>query len=292
MQDNEELFNIKKVKNADREMEWLDVTVKLFPYCKNDSGNPTACSCNDKNKDYCTEPEIRVLSILPNATASGSKDSVPMQVSDTFSELASLSQPFYASSAFGLRSEASTKGLTVLFKNLFPPKSVTYQHAYIDSASRFGWNLHNQVENTDSKNPSIMGLHRGAAILQVRKDITAIGVRYCALSKWNKPPNKFNKRFDERTDGICLSFPPPTPDKPKDYDKLIDLDGFPALIGKKEVCSILRVSEEKCGESYNKLIDPNGLYKLETGINSEYLKKSSLMKYLGLEKPKEKKNEN
>jgi hypothetical protein len=113
-------------------------------------------------------------------------------------------------------------------------------------------------------------------------------ITYLALSKWNKAPNAFSDKYDQRGEGICLPFAKPKEKPPTDYDNLGNLNEFPALIAKAKVCKILHLGAgNACDTKYRELIDPNGKYKLETSPNPDYLKKSSLMKFLGLEKPKD-----
>lgn len=147
-----------------------------------------------------------------------------------------------------------------------------------------------------------MGMHRGAAILQAREDVKFIGVRYYALSKWNKAPNKYSERFDKRVDDLCLSIPESPSPPPTEYNKLKNLDSFPFLIPKAEVCQILHIPETSCGnnscanysegryrDDYCALIDPASKSGIETTMDKQFVKKSSLEKYLGLTKPQEEK---
>lgn len=128
-----------------------------------------------------------MLQLLPNSTRGGTKDTLPTQFASAAAELAGLSAPFYASSSFGLKSEAAAKGLTVLFRNLFPPTTVTYQHTYVDSPTRFGWNF--KQNKSKPEEASILGLHRGVVLLlQAHTDVKKIGIRYTALSAW---PRKY-----------------------------------------------------------------------------------------------------
>lgn len=301
--DNEAEFDIDKVSNENHEMEWLDVTIRLHPYCQTKEGEIVECSMKCENNELTCNAPLVVLGILPNNTLSGTRESLPSQISGAFADLASLSLPFYASSNFGTRSEAATKGLTVLFDNLFPPKTVTYQHAYIVSPTSFGWNLRNQARNGESKNPSIMGMHRGAAVLQARTDVKYIGVRYYALSRWNKPPNKYSDKFDLRIDNTCMSIPA-LPPPPTDYAKLKNLDSFPFLIPKAEVCKILQIAGSSCADDkcekkadgsykddYCALIDPAANSGVETTPDKKFVRRSSLEKYLGLVKPEKEKEE-
>lgn len=285
---NEDFGSITKVSNADRELEWIDVTIKLFPFCTDPRTNqPKECRC--KTED-CMNPLIRILNVLPNETVSETQDSIPTQISKAATDLASLSAPFFpASPSFVAKSEAAGKGLTVLFKNLFPPKLMTYQHAYVDAADRFGWNFKTQRKSENATNPSILGIHRGIAILQVRKDVTFLGVRYYALSRWNKAPNPQSDHFDLRGGGICLPFPQKAPDAPPKYNRLQNLDDFPLLINKDEVCKVLQIDRNQCDPRYDQLtnpanpqFDPNK--SLDTAGSPNFVKKVSLEKYLGIKK--------
>jgi len=269
----EEIIN--KVINKDREMEWMDIAIQLFPTCKKDNGTPdndnddTFVNCDDDNS-------VRLIEILPNGTKSGVKDSTQTQIASAISELATLSLPFYATSSFGVKSEAASKGLTVLFRNLFPPKVVTYQHTYIDNERRFGWNF--KQNKSKPEEASIIGLHRGVVILQVKPDVVKIGVRITSLSEWNKEV-KGKSKINIWRGQKCIELPSPPSTPETDYNELGNLDTFPFLISLEATCKILHIEKDKCNA---KNLSDLGIEFNPTGT---FVKKSSLEKYLGIAKP-------
>jgi len=177
-----------------------------------------------------------------------------------------------------VRTTAAIGGLTVLFRNLFPPKTETFFHSFIDTPTRFGWNF--KQNKTKPEEASILGLRRGIVLLQADKRVQRIWVRHDALSEWNSQANNYS-RFDlRRSSNACMLLPPEKAEPPIQFDALVDLASFPALIPKADVVRILHVDENM----YKQLIDPNGKVRLETGPNPDFVKKTSLEKYLGIEK--------
>ena len=183
---------VKDVKFADRDAKWVSIMVELEPVISRNGGEETPMECE---VEIDCSKYFRVLEILPNDTVAGPKDRLITQVASVTSELSGVLAPFFPGTDFETRTGAGASGLGILFRNLFPPRAVTYQYAYLNSPSSFGWYFRQNKANPESS--SLLGLHRGAVLLQVNsKEISVNGddkdvvkkiiVRYQALSEWNK----------------------------------------------------------------------------------------------------------
>src|SRR5215813_4347908 len=163
----------RKAENTKLDLLWRDVTVTLSAFCKDSS---------DAKEERCDE-KVSVLEVLPNATSSGQKESVPAQIASTISGLGTAAAPFFPASTFNEKVGAAGDGLTVLFRNLFPPQTQTYFHAFLGDERTFGWNYR---ENTvDSKNPSLLGVNRGIVLLKAPKNLVRLEVYCDIMSKWS-----------------------------------------------------------------------------------------------------------
>jgi hypothetical protein len=233
----------KKVDNTDLNLVWRDVTVTLSATCK---------QLDDRGMTWVTKEcneAISVIEVLPNATESGQKDSVPAQIAAAVSGLGTAAAPFFPASTFNEKVAAAGDGLTVLFRNLFPPKTQTYFHAFMGDPRTFGWNFR---ENNTTPNGSLLGLNRGIVLLKARKDVVKIDVHCELLSKWNKDlvEDPYNHILKDWTYEL-----PEVKDNAIDYDSLVNLNSFPALIHKGEVLNILH------------LVDDNDYARLKTDLN-------------------------
>ena len=259
---------IGNVLNVGADMKWMDVGIELTAWCDGTT---------------CPKDPIRLLEIMPNETRGGTKESIPAQAAGALTETAKLTAPFFPATTFEDKFTAGAGGLSILFNNLFPPKTLTFFHAYIDSPVRFGWNFRQNKQKPEQA--SIMGLHRGIAVLQADPAVTAVWVKYVALSEWNHKVNSEGKKIHRRTGDLCVMFPPEKGDAPIKYEKLTDLGAFPALIPQEQVEKILHISAQE----YSTLIAEGG--PLKATPSGAFVKKASIEEYLGLRKPKPAKEE-
>ena len=152
--------------------------------------------------------------------------------------------PFFPSSTFNEKFEASASGVGILFRRLFPPKSVKHQYAFIDSPCRFGWYFSRDTSVTGKE--SILGLHHGLVFLQVNPTVEWIRINYKVLSKWDKQANPdTNYSLIKGTIEPDIEvLGPPTPGT-IDYDSLRELEDFPALMSKALVKAILHLDSDE-----------------------------------------------
>jgi hypothetical protein len=258
---------IKKVSNKNLNLRWMDMTAELFPWCGANA--------------QCPQDALRVLEVMPNATRGGTHDSLPTQLGGAAGDIAKLAPPFFPASTFDDKATAVTGGITVLFRNLFPPKTETYFHGFVVSQSSFGWNF--RENKSKPEEASVMGLHRGVVLLQANQQVKRIRIISSTLTEWNGAPNPYSNRFDRRADDVCVWIPEKKNDAP-DFTKLADLDAFPFLIPKQQVMLILQTNDA----GYDELTKGSNGHPpmLETGPSADFVKKSSLEKYLGIEKKK------
>ena len=273
---NEEPDYVKEVKYRDRDAKWIAVTVELQPVVSRSSEAEGEKEIELKcGKEVDCSNYFQVLEVLPNDTEAGTKERLITQIASVASDVSGVLAPFFPATA-------GASGLGILFRNLFPPKSVAYQYAYIDSSSSFGWYF--QQNKEDPETASLLGLHRGVALLKVNSKtvkvdkntsdtLQRITVRYQVLSEWNKNPNPFTK-FDLSRVGvaeICV----PEQSKP-DLKKLKYLTGFPAVISNEVANEILQVGSAEMDD----LISNNLIQK----VGENNVTRASLECFLGLTK--------
>jgi|GEM_PF-3519583 len=254
----------KKVENTDYDLEWRDVTVTVGAKCREvdkTTGDVKEITCNDS---------IEVLEVLPNKTGSGHKDSLAVQLAGAFTDLATASAPFFPASTFNEKATAAGGGLSVLFRNLFPPETQTFYHAFVADPRTFGWNF--KQDHQSAANTSLLGLNRGIVLFKAAKNVTKITVKYQRLSRWNKDLNDspFNS-FPSETKDYPL---PPVKPSQMDYDALGNLDSFPTLIHLGNVLNILHLVNDTL---YANWLSNNRLVKAE---ELDSVTKSSVVSHL------------
>lgn len=221
-----------KLENTDYNLVWRDVTVTISATCKRLDAEGATTS------EYPCNEQVSVIEVLPNKTDSGLKDSAAAQFAAAVSGLGTAAAPFFPASTFNEKVAAAGDGLTVLFRNLFPPTTKTYFHAFMGDDRTFGWNFH---ENKEAEaNPSILGLERGIVLLKVSKDVIKIDVHCDVLSKWNKDLEGGKGPFNWFSDDWMYVLPAKK-GNPTDYDSIVSLKSFPFLIHKGDLLNILHL---------------------------------------------------
>jgi hypothetical protein len=243
IKDEESPEQIAQVMFDDRDMEWMDVSIELEPILAERQNNVAENNTGGKaveKKDW--DKYVQILEMLPNDTQAAMKESMASKIANVAGELGSAMVPFVPQLAQS-RFTSGTTALSVLFRNIFPPKSVAYRYAFIESASRFGWYF--RQNKGGGEGISLLGLHKGVVLLRVSSEVKQIKVHYSVLSKWNKSPNANSEKYNMTTaEPVALDLPPLV--EPQiDYDSLQNLNGFPILIPKAVALKILHLDVAK-----------------------------------------------
>ncbi len=267
-------YIINKPKLQERNPEWVSVTVELEPRLSDDENHV------EGSGESCAE-YFQVLEILPNDTEAGTKEQFITQFASIASQIAGLQGPFFPVSAFQARFSSGSAGLGILLKNLFPPRSIAYQYAFMDSPSSFGWYMRRNQKDPDSRNLSLLGLHRGVVLLRVNNDscngkvLKGINVNYQVLSKWDKAANNVrnNKWHFIAGDSSDIVVPQKTEEASTEDDSL-DLTEHPALIKVDKARDILQIKET----DFDSLINNDHIQK----IDGNTVTRVSMQCFLGL----------
>lgn len=242
-------------------LTWMRVSITLEPVaCKAEYGQELT--------PVADADSIKVMAIAPEDTEEVLKESRPAQFARVGDELVNKVIPFVSSDASlptPTKLTAASGAVSILFKNLFPPRSVANSYAFIDSdislsgagKDTFGWYW--RQNNSEQKPESIVGLRRSVAFLQVKRGVRAIKVSYRIDAKWDGDYS--DKIDDEYVDADTIPYadlergedkaaikfdrtyclPPPTPPdffEDIEYDFLPHLDEFPMLVPREVVCNI------------------------------------------------------
>lgn len=255
LKDANNLESIKDV-NGDNDVEWMDITFDLKAF---DASN---------NEAKCTGPCFQIIGLLPGTTTAASKAQAPATIADTAQKAAAAIAP--AIPVGGSILTAATTGAQVIFDALFPPKTVTYQYAYLDnSGTTFGWYF---KPNPNATPPtSVLGVQIGQVMLQTDPSVKSIEVTSRALSRWQKAPSSFSNNFIYSTSETTI----PVQSNAINYSTLQNLDLFPALIAKDAVEKILNITDVQ----YNTLTTGTPAILASTPDHSLVMK-SSLLKYI------------
>jgi hypothetical protein len=218
----------RKAVNTKLDLLWRDVTVTLSATCKTEDNATSDCSSR-----------VSVLEVLPNQSSSGQKDSAPAQVASAISGLGTAAAPFFPASTFNEKVAAAGDGLTVLFRNLFPPHTETYFHSFLGDELTFGWNYR---ENTSAeKDSTLLGLRRGVVLLKAPKNLFQLTVHCYIMSKWSDdlgPP--FDDPYNMFSQDWVYELPAEK-NNSTDYESLPNLDSFPALMHVGDLLNVLHL---------------------------------------------------
>lgn len=253
--------SIEGVHDADRDITWMDASFDLTPK----GSNSQALPC---------EGNVQVIGLVPGATVTTNKTPAVDTAASAANQLMTALAPFFP----GVKTvgTAATSALQVLFTDLFPPKSVAYQYAFLDGACSFGWYY---KANPSATPPiSILGVQTGLVLLRTSKDVSSMEVSARILSSWNKPPTAFSKQFSYVTTSASLEIPDVK--SAIDYGSLQDLSLFPLLISAADARQILHISKDA---DWKSLITPKAGEKaaaLQTTPDGGYVMKNSLQQYL------------
>ena len=217
--------SIEGVKDADRDITWMDATFHLTT--TNEKGDAVDCPGN-----------VQIIGMLPGATLSTSKTPVLNTAASATNQLITALAPFFPS--VKAVAEASSSALQVLFTDLFPPKAVAYQYSFMDGPCTFGWYYKANAAATPPV--SILGIQTGLILLRTTKDVARIGIEGRVLSSWNKPPTKSSKQFSYVTTHAALDIP--TVKSTIDFGSLQDLSLFPILISAEDARKILHIAKD------------------------------------------------
>jgi hypothetical protein len=247
-----------------------------------------------KEKGYALPVEI--LAMLPNSTIATTEDNdlvkaakVAAPVADILTGVGSVATGgLLPASSFGFKLKNTAGGLTTIFENLVPPKSVPTQYAFQQTQSMFGWYFRQNTRHPETA--SILGTHNGAVILRLSDEVKAIGIRARTLTVWKKPVLD-GSPFDSNASTQILTWDEPEPKK-KPLDSWIKeiLDSREVMISRGDVIRIL--SGKKKGElpdgalddlirKYNDPDDKRILRAAKGGA----ITKESLLVFLGLKAP-------
>jgi len=303
------MHQAEKVYNTKQDLQLLDVDIDLIPYDK------------DHSKMDCNS--IKVLALLPSQTQAATEDTalgkaatVAGGVGDILAGTAATATAaatggLNPGSSLGSKIKTTSGSLSVIFNNLFPPRSVPTQYAFQTSSHAFGWFFRRYTRQSAST--SILGLHPGLVLLEVDKDVDFIGVQWDALSHWDKPVQSTghssnwyhdgNTHYEEKTPGkqpvltppdICLELPH-VPTNTEIIQSLKNLDDFPMLIpqyvpeagadGQSKRVDVVHILQLK-DEAELKTLIANSLQG-HTPLEAvgDCITKSSLEIYLGLKEP-------
>jgi len=262
LSDAKKLDSIESVRDGDRDVNWMDASFNLDPVDEN--GNELSC-----------DSSLSVIGLLPGATVTGNKNSTASDAANTANQLMTALVPFFPGvKAVG---QASTSALQILFTDLFPPKTKSYQYAFLDGACSFGWFY--KANPTATPPTSILGIQSGLVMLRTTTNVRHIAVTSRILSSWTKPPTASSKQFSYVTKTMPIDIP--TVKSSIDYGALQDLSLFPALISAADAQKILHISKDA---DWQGLITakPGGTPMLQTTPDGSYVMKASLQKYLQL----------
>lgn len=255
-------FVVKDVLYDDLDMRWMDVMIELDPL--DGSNKPLPCSPD----------HLQVLALLPSETTAGLVASRVPGMVGAVDEAVDVALPFVPGPGAALKGASSLA--TIVFKNLFPPKPKSFQHAALERNCRFGW-FFRQDETT---RPSILGLQNGAVLMRTHENVKRIRVRYSILSRWNgKLTDKTEFKYVGAAD-VIISIPEPAP-RPSLSD-LADISELPVMLERADAMQLLRVTEQE----YAALIaDESNGFKVVGG--GAYVTRASVEAFLGLQKKKD-----
>jgi len=265
LSDATNLDSIDSVQDGDRDINWMDASFDLV--AKDVSGNALPC-----------ETSVQVLGLLPGATVTSLKTPVANAAATAANQLVTALAPFFSGAK--TVAEASTSAFQVLFTDLFPPKPVAYQYAFLDGACSFGWYF--KPNPTTTPPTSVLGTQTALVLLRTSMDVASIGLSSRILSRWTHPPTKSSKQFSylEKTDFLAI----PTVKSAIDFGNLQDLSLFPLLIPAADARSILHIGAGKDAD-WNSLIKPQaGTTQplIQTTPDGAFVIKASLQQYLQL----------
>lgn len=259
--------SIDAVRDADRDINWMDASFDLVPL--GSDGRPLPCGGN-----------VQVIGLVPGATVTSTKTPAANTAASAANQLMTALAPFFP----GVKSvgEASTSALQVLFTDLFPPKSVAYQYAFLDGACSFGW--YYKANPTATPPLSILGVQTGLVLLRTTKDVASMEVSGRILSSWNKPPTSSSKQFSYVTTKSSLEIPNVT--SAIDYGALQDLSLFPMLISAADARKVLHIGKDRDADWQGLITPKTGQAQpvLQTTPDGSYVMKTSLQQYLQLTK--------
>lgn len=248
--------------NGFNDIEWMDNTFQL----KAVDSEGKEITCGPTNTPHAC---IQIIGLLPGTTAVDLKAQPIANVADAASNVATVVAPVVP--VVGTAIAASASGARVLFDLLFPPKSISYQYAYLDNSRRtFGWFIRPDL----TAKTSALGTQTGMVMLQTDPTVAVIEVTGQGLSSWKSPPSRRHKKF------LYTKIPDtkiPVHNHDIDYSSLQDLSLFPMLIPRPDALKILHISDDT---QFNDLVKGSSP-KIETTPNG-YIIKGSLQKYLGL----------
>lgn len=264
-----DLKRIKK-QETDQNPIWLDASFTLTFFDKD--GQPLPEACKDGSS-------VQVLGLLPQQTVAALKNQTISNVSSAANDVAGALSSFYPASGVVA---ASTKALNVLFQDIFPPQPVAYEYSNLIDECNFGWYFRQNRSSTSSASgdASILGIQTGIILLKTRKEIASIKVNGRSLSQWNRPltPDDHNSDVLFVNDRLVGTVILPSSSN-INYDSLVDLSMFPALISKKDAESILRFTSATADTDFitfattNKLVGTNATYDYVTNASlSAFLK--------------------
>lgn len=260
--DAKNLDSIESVQDGDRDVAWMDSSFDLVPY--DAQGAKLGC-----------DNTVQVLGLLPGATVTGSKPSVAGTAATAANQLMTALVPFFP----GVKAagEASTSALQVLFTDLFPPKTQSYQYAFLDGSCSFGWFY--KANPTATPPTSILGIQTGLVMLRTSTAVRRLDITSRILSSWTKRPTASSKQFSYVTKLMSLDIP--TVRSSIDYGALQDLSLFPVLISAEDARKILHISKD---DDWKGLVTakPGQAAVLQTTPDGSYVMKASLQKYLQL----------
>lgn len=251
----------RKAVNTKLDLLWRDVTVTLSAKCKTDDNVESDCNS-----------EVSVLEVLPNQSSSGQKDSVPAQIASAISGLGTAAAPFFPASTFNEKVAAAGDGLTVLFRNLFPPRTETFFHSFLGDELTFGWNY--REDTSAEKDTTLLGLRRGVVLLKGPKDLSKLTVHCYIMSKWSDdlgPP--FNDPYNMFSQEWVYELPAEK-NNLTDYESLPNVDSFPALVHIGELLNVLHLVNRY---DFDRLVDSCHLTK---GKALDSVTKASLKAHL------------
>jgi hypothetical protein len=251
----------RKAVNTKLDLLWRDVTVTLSAKCKTDDNVESDCNS-----------EVSVLEVLPNQSSSGQKDSVPAQIASAISGLGTAAAPFFPASTFNEKVAAAGDGLTVLFRNLFPPRTETFFHSFLGDELTFGWNY--REDTSAEKDTTLLGLRRGVVLLKGPKDLSKLTVHCYIMSKWSDdlgPP--FNDSYNVFSQEWVYELPAEK-NNLTDYESLPNVDSFPALVHIGELLNVLHLVNRY---DFDRLVDSCHLTK---GKALDSVTKASLKAHL------------
>jgi hypothetical protein len=258
--------------NGSNNLQWMNVKLHLQPLDDNDKPLDCGSEC------------LRVIGLLPGTSTAASNEQIAAAIADAVAKTASAVAP--AIPTIGSTIVAATAGAQVIFDTLFPPKTVTYQYAFLNEdeppdhdphdleehSTALGWFF---KENSSATPPiSLLGIQTGMVMLQTTLKVAKIEVTSETLTYWDKKPSKLSKNILYSKSTMKV----PIYSNAIDYSSLQNLDLFPALIPKDDVIKIMHFTPD----TYDTLTKPgaDGKQTISTTPDRCYVMKSSLLKYM------------